>query len=43
MDNAVNTYELKLSNLSKLSENKEEQLLREFEIKESNFNEKFLL
>ena len=39
MDNAVNTYELKLSNLSKLSENKEEQLLREFEIKESNFNE----
>ncbi|MFA6740782.1 MAG: DNA recombination protein RmuC [Arcobacteraceae bacterium] len=43
MDNTVNTYELKLSNLSKLSENKEQQLLREFEIKESNFNEKFLL
>ena len=34
MDNTVNTYELKLSNLSKLSENKEQQLLREFQIKE---------
>ena len=39
MDNTVNTYELKLSNLSKFSENKEQQLLREFQIKELNFNE----
>ncbi len=43
IDNTVNTYELKLSNLSKLSEHKEQQLLREFEIKESNFNEKIAL
>ena len=43
MDNTVNTYELKLSNLSKLSENKEQQLLREFQIKELNFNEKITL
>ena len=43
MDNTVNTYELKLSNLTKLSENKEQQLLREFQIKESNFNEKITL
>ena len=43
IDNTVNTYELKLGNLTKLSENKEQQLLREFEIKESNFNEKITL
>ena len=43
MDNTVNTYELKLSNLTKLSENKEQQLLREFQIKELNFNEKITL
>jgi DNA recombination protein RmuC len=43
IDNTVNTYELKLSNLTKLSEYKEHQLLREFEIKESNFNEKITL
>ena len=41
--NTVTTYELKLSNLTKLSENKEKQLLREFEIKEDNFNEKIAL
>lgn len=43
IDNTVNTYELKLGNLTKLSEHKEHQLLREFEIKESNFNEKITL
>ena len=43
IDNTANTYEIKLANLSKLSEHKEQQLLREFEIKESNFNEKITL
>jgi len=42
-ENTIETYELKLSNLMKLSENKEIQLLREFEIKEENFNEKITL
>lgn len=43
IDNVTATYELKLSNLVKLSENKEKQLIREFEIRESNFNEKITL
>lgn len=42
-ENTIVNYELKLSNLSKLSETKEKQLLREFEIKEENFNEKITL
>jgi DNA recombination protein RmuC len=42
-ENIITTYELRLSNLTKLSENKEKQLLREFEIKEENFNEKIVL
>lgn len=42
-ENIITTYELRLSNLTKLSENKEKQLLREFEIKEENFNEKIIL
>ena len=41
--NTIETYELKLSNLTKISESKEKQLLREFEIKEENFNEKITL
>ena len=41
--NTIETYELKLSSLTKLSDNKEKQLLREFEIKEENFNEKITL
>lgn len=41
--NTIETYELKLTSLTKLSENKEKQLLREFEIKEENFNEKIAL
>jgi DNA recombination protein RmuC len=42
-ENTIVNYELKLSNLNKLSETKEKQLLREFEIKEENFNEKITL
>ena len=41
--NTIETYELKLSNSAKMSDTKEQQLLREFEIKESNFNEKITL
>ncbi|WP_368030056.1 DNA recombination protein RmuC [Arcobacter sp. s6] len=41
--NTIETYELKLSNLAKISDTKEKQLLREFEIKEENFNEKITL
>ena len=39
-ENLIETYELKLANIIKLSDTKEDQLLREFEIKEENFNEK---
>ena len=42
-NNTIETYEIKLSNLAKFSDSKEEQLLREFEIKEENFNEKIAL
>lgn len=41
--NTIETYELKLLSLTKMSEAKEKQLLREFEIKEENFNEKIAL
>ena len=41
--NTIETYELKLSNSAKMSDTKEQQLLREFEIKEENFNEKITL
>uniref|UniRef100_UPI004048948D DNA recombination protein RmuC n=1 Tax=Aliarcobacter sp. TaxID=2321116 RepID=UPI004048948D len=39
-DNLIDTYELKLSNLKEIAKNKEEELLKEFNIKEENFNEK---
>ena len=39
-DNIIDTYELKLSNLKEISKNKELELLKEFNIKEDNFNEK---
>ena len=41
--NTIEAYEFKLSSLAKMSEAKEKQLLREFEIKEENFNEKITL
>jgi len=43
VENLIKTYELRLTNQNKISSAKEEQLLREFEIKEENFNEKITL
>lgn len=42
-NNTIETYEIKLNSLSKIAEAKEQQLLREFDIKEENFNEKITL